>query len=125
VRLQRETVIVTPNAITRWRILRSGTGSTVERSVDGGATWQAQQIGVTVPLAAGASPSPSVCWLVGARGAVLLSTDGTSWQRVAFPEMTDLASVTATDDKHATVMTSDGRSFSTTDGGGKWIALPK
>jgi len=124
-RMLPDTVIVSPDAIIRWRILRRGTGSTVERSVDGGVTWQAQQTGVSVPLTAGASPSPSVCWLVGASGTVLLSTGGASWQRVAFPEVTDLTSVSATDDKHATVTTSDGRIFITTDGGAKWIVSPQ
>ena len=42
--------------------------------------------GATETLMAGSSPSPSVCWLVGPSGTVLLSTDGRSWRRVAFPE---------------------------------------
>jgi photosystem II stability/assembly factor-like uncharacterized protein len=61
-----------------------------------------------------------VCWLVGRAGTVLLSTDGRSWQRLAFPEAVNLVSVTATDTKTATVTASDGRRFSTTDGGVTW-----
>ena len=75
---------------------------------------------MTETLAGGASPSPSVCWLVGGRGSVLRSADGDAWQRVPFPLAIDLVSIRATDDKNATVTASDGRMFSTTDGGLNW-----
>jgi hypothetical protein len=112
------TVIVSSSQASRWRIAPRGA---VERSTNGGSTWQAQETGATVTLAGGASPSESVCWLVGPTGTVLLSTDGRSWQRVAFPEATDLISVRAADDKAAVVTASDGRTFSTTDGGLTWV----
>jgi photosystem II stability/assembly factor-like uncharacterized protein len=51
---------------------------------------------------------------------VLLSTDGRSWRRVAFPEMADLAAVQAADAQTANVTTADGRMFRTTDGGLTW-----
>ena len=111
-------VIASPDATSRWRIVAGGG---VQRSIDAGATWERQQTGVTVTLTAGASPSPSICWLVGPRGAVVLSTDGRTWRRVAFPELVDLASVRATDERSATVLTSDGRSFVTKDGGLTWM----
>jgi hypothetical protein len=95
-------------------------GNVVQRSIDGGTTWQTQEIGASLPLTAGASPSPSVCWLVGPAGTVLLSTDGRSWQRLAFPETVNLVSVTATDARIATVTANDGRRFTTTDGGLTW-----
>jgi hypothetical protein len=112
------TVIVSSNRINQWRIVSDGA---VQRSIDGGLTWQTQETGATATLAAGASPSPSVCWLVGPGGAVLLSTDGRSWQRITFPEATDLISVRATDDRTATVIASDGRTFTTSDGGRTWV----
>jgi hypothetical protein len=112
-----ETVIVSTNPSSRWRIVAGGN---VQRSADGGSTWQLQQTGATVTLTAGASPSPSVCWLVGPEGTVLLSTDDRSWRRIAFPEATPLVSVSATDDRTATVTAADGRKFSTTDGGVTW-----
>jgi Putative zinc-finger len=112
-----ETLIVSTNPSSRWRIVPGGN---VQRSADGGSTWQLQQTGATVTLAAGASPSPSVCWLVGPDGIVLLSTDDRSWRRIAFPEATPLIAVSATDDRTATVTTLDGRKFSTTDGGVTW-----
>ena len=79
---------------------------------------------MTVRLTAGASPAPSICWLVGPQGIVLLTTDARSWRRIAFPEAVDLVSVRASDDKIATVSTADGRAFSTTDGGQTWTRSP-
>jgi hypothetical protein len=114
------TVIVSPDPASRWRVVPGRPGSAVQRSTDGGSTWQTQETGALLTLTAGASPSPSVCWLVGPAGTVLLSTDGRSWQRLAFPEAVNLVSVTATDGKTATITASDGRRFSTTDGGLTW-----
>jgi photosystem II stability/assembly factor-like uncharacterized protein len=115
-------VIISTSPNNRWRILDGGI---VERSTDGGSTWQAQSTGVTVTLTSGASPAPTICWLVGPGGIVLLSTDGRSWQRIAFPEGMDLTSVRASDDTHATVTTADGRAFGTTDGGASWARAPR
>src|SRR5262245_20915800 len=119
---EAETVVVSSNPASRWRIQQAGA---VQRSTDGGATWQVQSTGVTETLSAGSSPSPSVCWLVGPGGAVVLSTDGRSWTRVAFPEAVSLAAVRATDDKVATVTTADGREFVTDDGGLTWRKAPE
>jgi hypothetical protein len=116
------TVVVSSNPASRWRILQAGA---VQRSTDGGGTWQTQSTGVSETLSAGSSPSPSVCWLVGPGGTVLLSTDGRSWTRVAFPEAVPLAAVRATDDKVATVTTADGREFVTDDGGLTWRTTPE
>jgi photosystem II stability/assembly factor-like uncharacterized protein len=92
----------------------------VERSTNGGATWQKQSTGASIMPTAGSSPSPLVLWLVGPQGLVLLTTDGSSWKRLTFAETTDLTSVHASDDKSATVTTSNGRTFSTADGGATW-----
>jgi len=109
--------IATPNQDVRWRIVA---GTTVERSTDGGATWQAQSIGASARLTAGFAPSPTTCWLVGSGGVVLRSTDGRTWQRLPFPEPVDLAEIRATDAATATVTAADGRVFNTTDGGSTW-----
>lgn len=114
-----DSVVVSSNPATRFRLL---TGGGVQRSADGGATWRIETTGATDTLTAGASPSPSVCWLIGRAGAVLLSTDGRSWRRVAFPEAVDLRSISATDSENATVTAVDGRVFATTDGGQTWRA---
>jgi hypothetical protein len=112
------TTIVSSNRTSQWRI---GNGSEVQHSADGGSTWRTQATGMNVTLAAGSSPSPSVCWLVGPGGLVLITTDeGQSWRRVPFPVMTDLVSVRAANESTATVDTSDGRTFVTSDGGRNW-----
>jgi hypothetical protein len=116
-----ETVIVSSNPASRWRILPGGA---VQRSADGGSTWETQGTGVSEALSAGVSPSPLVCWLVGPGGVVLLSTDGRSWKRVGFPEAVRLVAVRAIDGQTATVTAADGREFVTQDGGQTWTKAP-
>jgi len=111
------TTVLSPDPRSRWRLL---SGGAVQRSLDGGATWQTQQTGVTTTFTAGASPSTLVCWIVGPRGTVQLSTDGLTWKPVPVPEAIDLVSIRATDDKNAGVTAADGRSFVTADGGATW-----
>lgn len=76
------------------------------------------------PEAAGqitaSSASAGVCWAVGRGGLVLRSPDGRTWQRVNFPEMTDLLAVRATDARTVSVTTADGRMFFTVNGGQAW-----
>lgn len=110
------TEIVSPDPSVRWRIA----GSLVERSTNGGASWDAVPVGIAAVLTAGAAPTTTVCWVVGRGGVVLVSTDGRTWRRLAFPEITDLSSVLATDARTASVSTADGRIFSTSDGGLTW-----
>ena len=86
-----------------------------------GPRWRSAPSDVTGTLTAGSSPSPNVCWVVGAGGVVRRSTNGQTWQRIPFPEMTDLSGVQASDARSARVTTADGRSFRTSDGGGIWI----
>lgn len=111
------TTIVSSNPGSRWRIVPGGA---VQHTADGGSTWETQQTGSTVTLAAGSSPSPSVCWLVGPVATVLLSTDARTWRRIALPEQADLVGVSATDDRTATVSFADGRTLTTTDAGVSW-----
>jgi hypothetical protein len=109
--------VVSPNPRMRWRLLPAGQ---VARSIDRGVTWQTQSTGVPITLTAGAAPAPTVCWLVGPGGVVVLTTDGVTWRRLAFPDASDLIAVRATDAVNATVTTADGRTFRTTDGGKSW-----
>jgi len=95
-------------------------GGRLWRSTDRRATWQPQTSGVTADLLAGSAPSATVCWLVGRDATVLVTTDGTRWSRVVFPEHVDLVTVTATDARSATVTTRDGRRFVTGDAGATW-----
>ena len=108
--------IVSPDPGVRWRL----SGSVVEHSTNGGSSWETVFNGLRSELTAGAAPSTSVCWVVGRGGVVLLSTDGRSFSRVAFPEGTDLSAVRASDARNASVSTTDGRIFNTRDGGARW-----
>lgn len=109
--------IVSPDASIRWRI---GPAGVAEYSEDAGARWEATPTGVGTDLMAGASPSGTVCWVVGRAGTVLLTTDGRKWQRLMFPVGADLAAIQATDARTAAVTATDGRRFTTVDGGTTW-----
>jgi len=111
--------IVAADGTTRWRIVN---GQQVERSTNAGANWTPATITSTDALSAAAAPSATVCWIVGARGVVYVTTDGTRFVRVPFPEIVDLTSVSATDGLAATVSSADGRLWRTTDQGKTWSA---
>jgi hypothetical protein len=112
--------IVSPDPAVRWRIL----GAAVQHSSNGGSTWETVPIGVAAELTAGAAPATTVCWLVGRNGVVLVTTDGQTWRRLPFPEITDLSAVRTVDagGHVASVSTTDGRTFVTTDAGATWSA---
>ena len=86
-----------------------------------GPSWSAPMPAAGTEIAAGSSPGPGICWVVGRGGAVFRSVDGRTWQRVTFPEITDLSAVSASDDRSASVSSADGRTFTTSDGGVTWI----
>ena len=110
--------VAAPPTITRWRVT---TATKVERSADNGRTWTTVDLGsAPVTITNGAAPSAQVCWLVGRGGLVLRSADGVTFARVTFPEPLELISITATDLLHATVTATDGRQFTTADGGLTW-----
>ena len=71
-------------------------------------------------ITAGAAPAGSICWLVGRDGAVLVTTNGSAFTRVSFPEPVNLISVLATTAQRAVVTAADGRTFMTIDGGSSW-----
>jgi len=106
-----------PAAAPRWRILD---GTRVERSTDNGATWLPLGIDLPARLTGGASPAPSVCWLIGERGLVLLSTNGLNFERITFPAAVNLTGIRATSAEAAAIATTDGRTFITSDGGRSW-----
>jgi hypothetical protein len=109
-------IVSTDDAI-RWRL----SAGIVEKTTDAGRTWTRIDTGVSAELTAGASPSPTTCWLVGRGGIVLLTTDGTTWRRLDFPETTDLSAVRATDARSAVVTTASGREYETSNGGATWL----
>jgi photosystem II stability/assembly factor-like uncharacterized protein len=59
--------------------------------------------------------------MVGRSGAILLTTDGQTWRRIAGPVDTDLTAVTAADASTASVTTAAGRTYRTRDSGRTWI----
>jgi hypothetical protein len=109
-----------PDPRVRWRIA----GTLLQRSTNGGGAWEATSSGVGTELTEGAAPSPTVCWIVGRAGVVLLSTDGRAFRRLPFPEITDLSAVRARDARAASVTAADGRVFSTIDAGASWTPGP-
>ena len=101
-----------------WRIF---VGNRVERSRDNGLTWTAIKIDSSLPsITNGAAPAGQICWLIGARGLVLVSADATTFTRVAPPAEVDLVSIQAADERSAVVTAADGRTFTTIDGGKTW-----
>ena len=111
-----------PDGSRRWRL---SPGGRIERSTDGGRTWQAQNSGVTTELLAGTAPSGQVAWVVGRAGVILRLTDDVEfprWQRISAPNgvMVDWVGVEARDALRATITSADGRRFSTEDGGRTW-----
>jgi photosystem II stability/assembly factor-like uncharacterized protein len=95
----------------------------VERTTNGGTSWQPATLPETATLTGGSSPSPSVCWLVGRTGAIYLTSDGLRFLRVPPPDRTDFVSIQAIDDQRATVITIDGRTFRTEDQGATWVRV--
>jgi hypothetical protein len=110
-------MIPTPDPAILWRFAGSGF---VERSKDGGATWQGEEPSAGGQLVAGAAPSVNVCWIVGREGVILLTKDAKNWKRIPPPVNTDFIGVTAESAASATVTAADGRKFATKDGGKKW-----
>ncbi len=139
-------VFASRDGTVRWRLA----GPLVERSTDGGSTWVAAPLGraaeqdgrAAAPLAtaapaaaapadatldlgpaivAGDAPTALVCWFVGPRGAVWITTDGgQQFRRVTVTGEPDLRTVRARDARSADVTTVDGRTFHTDDGGATW-----
>jgi photosystem II stability/assembly factor-like uncharacterized protein len=113
----RGTVIPTPDSSVKYRLAGGGF---VERTTDGGATWNGQQVSQNARLIAGSAPSAKVCWIVGRDAAITLTKNGTDWERVDPPIQADFVAVVAKNDNAATVTTVDGKKYSTTDRGKKW-----
>ena len=117
---QRSSGLVNSAAVeppTRWRVLAN---RTVQRSTTNGATWIPVTIDPALVITNGSAPSRLVCWLIGRTGVVLRTTDGSTFEKVPFPLATDLASIVATDARSATVTTTTGLVYATTDGGASW-----
>ena len=75
---------------------------------------------MSTPLADASAATDLVCWVVGARGVVLRTTDGRNWERLPSPTTGDLVSVHAWSDSVATVTAADRTTYETSDGGKTW-----
>src|SRR5208282_4342492 len=103
----------------------------LEYSKDKGVNWTQQISGVYTDLLAGFAPSAKVCWIVGASGTILRTTDGgTRWTKLDSPVTNDLTVVRATDAMHASVsfvpdpQTGLVKTYQTSDGGRTWFSVP-
>ena len=112
--------VLTPDASVRYRLVNGGF---VSRTTDGGATWNAQLVSANAKLVAGSAPSAKVCWVVGNKGTIYRTTDGASWRKIPAPAQADLTAVDAKDASSATVTLTDGKKFSTSNGGKTWRAV--
>jgi photosystem II stability/assembly factor-like uncharacterized protein len=113
----RGTVILTPDPSVKYRLAGGGF---IEHTTDGGATWNGQLVSPNARLIAGSAPSAKVCWVVGRDAAITLTKNGTDWQQVDPPVVTDFIAVAAKNDNTATVTTLGGKKYTTTDRGKKW-----
>ena len=106
---------------TRWRIK----GTAIERSTDGGITWQDAH----APALAGAAfisvSSADVCWVATPSGDVLRHASDGSWTRSRVPVTEVITSLTTTSATDALVTTADQRRFETKNGGVTWALLPR
>jgi len=122
------------DGVARWRLVGPGPADIgarrsfdglIERSDDGGGTWQRVSTGIRRRFTTGVAPSATVCWLIGPGGTVALTTDARTWRQLSAPAPdADLTSIEASDAQTATVRDTQGRSFRTTDGGASWTRLP-
>jgi hypothetical protein len=115
------TLVRTPDPQVIWRF---SSGRFIERSIDAGITWRVQWTKANAHLIAGAAPTADTCWLVGRDAMILLTTDGRKWKTISPPADADFVYVEAADAFSATVTTTDGRKFTTNDGGRHWTPAP-
>jgi hypothetical protein len=113
--------VPTPNAQIRYRVVD---GRTVQRTTDAGKTWTTVHVVLTSLLRIGSAPSPTVCWLAGTSGIIVTTSDGVTWRQAKAPEAADITAITATSTNAASVITANGRAFTTINGGQSW-AGPK
>src|SRR5258708_6234484 len=88
-------VIPTPEASVKFRLAGGGF---VERTTDGGATWDGQMVSPNAKLNAGAAPGAKICWLA----------------------QLDFSGITGLDGWSATVTAVDKRKFATVNRGKSW-----
>jgi photosystem II stability/assembly factor-like uncharacterized protein len=83
-------------------------------------SWTSQSTGLQAELLAGMAPTDTVCWAVGRKGVILLTADGTHWERIKSPTTSDVTGIVAASKDVATIFTAGGVTYSTFDGGSNW-----
>jgi hypothetical protein len=112
-------IITTSDSNILWRIAGGGF---IERSEDGGATWNGTLPNPNAHFVAGSAPGAKICWLVGHDGIILLTEDASNWRVIPPPVREDFVAISARSASSATVTTADGRKFTTTNQGESWTA---
>jgi photosystem II stability/assembly factor-like uncharacterized protein len=112
----KDLVVTSPDSQITWTIHTNH----VQYSENGQPAPVQDFIPTTSAIAAGSSPGGKVCWLVGADGAVVRTTDGRLWLGTNSPTSSDLTAVKATSARAASVTSSDGHTYITTDAGQTW-----
>lgn len=110
-------VTFAPGGLVGWRYLRPGV---LARTDDGGATWRDQSLPEEARLTVIAAVSPLVCWAAGPSGTLLRTTDGHTWQVMTPPVRADVAGLIAHGAARATLFTTDGTRYDTSDAGATW-----
>jgi hypothetical protein len=108
--------ISAPGGSVTWIVGKDGF---VQRRDADGAT-HTQHSGVSTDLIAGSAPLATVCWIVGRSGTIIRTTDGEHWELINAPSAENLAAVSASSARYATITTAGGQSFATSDGGASW-----
>jgi hypothetical protein len=114
------TIIQTPDPKILWRVAG---GNFVERTENGGSSWQGQAADPDAQLTAGSAPSTKTCWLVGKAGMILVTKDAQHWKKLPPPVPADFVAVEAKNNSAATVTAADGQKFSTENEGKKWVPV--
>lgn len=105
-----------------WNISPSGK---LERSVDGGRTWQELRVNDSIIFRVVTAIGREV-WAGGSRGALYHSTDGgESWQRAilsreAIAPSDAIVGIRFLNPQHGTIITATGERWKTSDGGAHW-----
>jgi photosystem II stability/assembly factor-like uncharacterized protein len=115
-------------AVDRHTIWATGSGGSIIRSLDGGATWSAVPTGSNQDLVALSVVDLQTLWAAGNDGTVVTSVDGgTSWtaQSAPFPapySNAEVVALAAADKQTAYACTTTTGIYKTTNGGHAWAA---
>jgi len=101
----------------QWRFFKGGVIFRYDERLKGG---EESQSPVPEELLAASAPSEKACWAVGRGGVVIRTMNMEAWRKIGSPTDEDLVFVEAQDALRATVRTSSGKTYVTTDGGRTW-----